>query len=165
MFVYPPLTLTFLNGFLMVVPLLSLRFGLPAMVRRESLSALDHFPPMVGREQLALKVYFMTNTFLIFSPLFARIVAGTSWTIAGWSCYLIGVLIIGLALFNFSAAPQGKLIQTGWYRFSRHPIYVDYFLIFVGTALLIGSWFHLNAPRVVCTTCVSSSKRCGPTNI
>jgi protein-S-isoprenylcysteine O-methyltransferase Ste14 len=142
MFIYPPITLTFLNGFLLVIPLLALRFGIPALGRRETLAALDHFPLVVGKEKVALKVYLVTNTFLIFSPLLAHIVAGTAWWYVGWTCYALGVIVLGLALWSFSTA-SGALIQSGLYRFSRNPIYVGYFLIFIGVALLIGSWFHL----------------------
>lgn len=141
--IYPIINFTLLNGFLLILPLLGLRFGLPALVRRESLTALDHFPPVAGRDLIVLKVYSVSNMFLIFSPLLVRIVTGTIWATVGWICYPTGVLVLGLALYHFSTAPQGKLIATGLYRFSRNPIYVGYFLIFVGVALLIGSWFHL----------------------
>lgn len=142
MSIYPPITLTFLNGFLLVIPLLALRFGIPALAGEQAQAALDHFPPMIGKEKVALKVYLVTNTFLIFSPLMARIVSGTPWQIAGWICFTLGIAVLGLALLNFSTN-SAALIQTGLYRFSRNPIYIGYFLIFVGVSLLIGSWFHL----------------------
>lgn len=142
MFIYPPITFTFQNGFLLVLPLLVLRFGLPALLHRKALTALDHFPPVIGREQLALKVYLVSNTFLVFSPLLARLVPDTQWGLAGWVCYALGIIVLVLALWSFSVAP-GALIQTGLYRLSRNPIYIGYFLIFIGVSLLISSWFHL----------------------
>lgn len=142
MTIYPPIILTFLNGFLLVLPLLALRLGIPALVRREALAALDHFPPLIGKERLALKIYLLTNTFLIFSPLLAHIVSGTPYQLMGWACYILGMAVLGLALWSFSANPGG-LVRSGLYRFSRNPIYVGYFLMFIGVSLLIGSWFHL----------------------
>lgn len=142
MSIYPPLTITLVNGFWLMLPLLALRFGIPALLHREASAALDHFPPVIGKEQLALKVYLISNTFLIFSPLLAQVGSDALWQMAGWICYALGVIVLGLALWSFSAK-GGALTQTGLYRFSRNPIYVGYFLIFVGAALLIGSWFHL----------------------
>lgn len=142
MTLYPSLTLTLLNGFLLVLPLFALRFGLPSLIRKTSLAELDHFPPLEGRENIALRIYFITNTFLIFSPLLAQIKfhGSSSWT--GWFVYLAGVLILGISLANFSATRTG-FAQTGLYRFSRNPIYIGYFLFFIGVAMLIGSWTHL----------------------
>lgn len=142
MFIYPKITLTLLNGFLLVLPMLALRFGVPALVRSEALAALDYFPPLRGSERLALKVYLVTNTFIVFSPLLAHIISGTPWQFIGWISYLLGIVVLSLGLWSFSVHCDG-LIQAGLYRFSRNPIYLGYFLIFIGVALLIGSWFHL----------------------
>lgn len=142
MFFYPKITLTLLNGFLLVLPMLLLRFGVPALVHREALVALDHFPPVLGRERIALKIYLVTNTFIVFSPLLAHIISGTPWQLVGWFSYALGMAVLGLGLWNFSTG-CGSLMLTGMYRFSRNPIYMGYFLIFIGVALLIGSWFHL----------------------
>jgi protein-S-isoprenylcysteine O-methyltransferase Ste14 len=140
--IYPTITFTVLNGFLLIIPLLGLRFGLPALIRKEALSELDHFPPVIGFERIALKVYFITNTFLIFSPLLAHIRGGSIFSWIGWGIYAIGVLLLAVSLLNFSTS-AGGLTRTGVYRLSRNPMYVGYFLIFIGIALLIGSWFHL----------------------
>jgi len=140
--IYPKITLTFLNGFLLIIPLLGLRFGIPTLVCKEALSELDHFPPVEGFEPIALKVYFTTNTFLIFSPLLARIRSSSVIPWIGWGIYAIGVLLLAVSLLNFSTS-SGRLAQGGLYRISRNPMYVGYFLIFIGVALLIGSWFHL----------------------
>ena len=128
--------------FLLIIPLLILRYGMPIFFSGKGLSGLDYFPPRAGRERIALKVYFITNPFLIFSPLFSRIMVGMPWIVLGSSIYLLGICVLGVGLFCFSAVAIG-LAQTGIYRFSRNPIYMGYFLIFIGSSLLIGSWFHL----------------------
>lgn len=142
MSIYPPLSLTFLNGFLLIIPLLGLRFGLPALIRREAPSKLDHFPPVAGFEQTALKIYLITNTFLVFSPLLACIRGGIVLSGAGWGIYAAGEVLLVVSILDFSKS-VGGLARMGVYRFSRNPMYVGYFLIFIGVALLIGSWFHL----------------------
>ena len=141
MFLYPPLTITWANGFLLILPMLALRFGLPALISRESLTELDYFPPVQGGEQLALKVYFVTNTFLVFSPLLAKIDPLPGFKVGSWIIYLSGILILSLGLIGYSR--QKGLKTAGIYKYSRNPICVGCLVVFLGTALLISSWFHL----------------------
>jgi protein-S-isoprenylcysteine O-methyltransferase Ste14 len=141
MFSYPEIALTLLNGFLFILPLFVLRFGLPALVSKQALSDLQFFPPVEGVEQTALRVYTITNLFLVFSPLLARIQAGTQYFFIGLALYLLGVALLALALLHFSA--EGGLTQRGIYRFTRNPIYIGYFLFYLGIAFIIGSWTYL----------------------
>ncbi len=138
---YPPLAFTWWNGFLLILPLLIVRFGLPLLMRVEALTELDYFPPVRGREQLALKVYFCSNTYLIFSPLLAEIKPAPGIRLLGWTVYLIGMIVLVLGLVSF--CQQQGLKTRGIYQYSRNPICVGYLFIFLGTALLILSWFHL----------------------
>lgn len=73
---------------------------------------------------------------------------------------------IGLALAAFSMKhlwtkgkglpishlPPHKFVASGVYRFFRHPIYVGYTTLFIGAAVLIGSFWSLtfSAPLLIC---------------
>lgn len=139
--IYPPIKLGLLNGFLLTLPMLLLRFGVPALIKKEALAELDYFPPVQGLEKLALKVYFISNTFLIFSPLLAEISSRGVLRSTGGMIYLMGVLVLGISLVEYSR--QEGLKSRGIYRYSRNPICMGYLLIFLGSSLLISSWFHL----------------------
>ena len=41
--------------------------------------------------------------------------------------------------------PDQKVVSTGLYAFVRHPMYMGGFVLFVGTALSLGSWWGLFA--------------------
>lgn len=138
---YPALVFSMLNGFLLIIPMLGLRFGLPAIIRKESLAELAFFPPVRGLEKLALKTYFITNTFLIFSPIMAAIQLNTSFAIFGLAIYSFGIIVMTFSLVNFSRT--AKIKRSGIYRFSRNPMCIGYFLVYIGMALLIASWLHL----------------------
>jgi protein-S-isoprenylcysteine O-methyltransferase Ste14 len=139
--IYPPLQFSLLNGFLLTLPMLILRFGIPALIKKEALAELDYFPPVRGLEKLALKIYFISNTFLIFSPILAKVESMGKIKIAGWLIYLMGVLVLGISLVDYCR--QDGLKTEGIYKYSRNPICMGYFLIFLGTTFLISSWFHL----------------------
>lgn len=142
MTIYPKITLTLFNGFLLVIPLLLLRFGIPPLVNKVAGPKLDHFPPLEGFERVALNVYFITNIFLIFSPLLARIQPQISLATVGWTAYGTGIVLLAASLIHYSKQSEG-LVIAGVYRFSRNPMYIAYFLIFLGVSSLIGSWIHL----------------------
>ena len=139
--IFPAVSFSLLNGFLLMIPLLGLRFGIPAGMRKTALAELEFFPPVRGFEQIALKVYFVTNTFLIFSPLIANIQSGTYFSSAGWLIYILGLILMTISLINY--CEQEGLKRKGIYRFSRNPMCIGYFLIFFGMALVIGSWLYL----------------------
>jgi hypothetical protein len=141
MAIYPSLSITFLNGFLLMIPLLGFRFGIPALFRKSALQELDHFPSVQGWERIALRVYSLSSAILILSPLLAKIQAGGKLSLAGWSLYLGGLVWLIISLIQFSM--QEGIKKLGIYRLSRNPIYLGYLLIFLGQSLLISSWFHL----------------------
>ena len=141
MILYPTLKLVFLNGFLLILPMLGLRYGIPALMNKKALAESDYFPPVVGPERWALYLYFASNTFLIFSPLLAEIRSTSAFNFYGWLFYLVGILVLAISLADFSR--QKGLKKAGIYRYSRNPICLGYFFIFLGTSLLITSWFHL----------------------
>lgn len=138
---YPPLTLNLLNGFCLVLPLLGFRYGIPALLRKDALQELAYFPPVQNREKLALKAYFITNTFLVFSPLLARIQEHSLNAAFGWGFFALGMVFLVLSLNQYSHNPGLK--TKGIYHFSRNPMILGYFLIYIGVPLVIGSWFHL----------------------
>ncbi len=146
MYIFPPLTLTLLNGFLLIIPLLVLRFGVPAAVNKKAGAKLDYTPQVKGFERTALTIYYITTGFLILSPVFARIRTGTVFSTIGWAVYVLGLILLTVSLLHFSR--DGGIITHGVYRYSRNPIYIGYFLIFLGVSLLIGSWFYLGAALI-----------------
>ena len=141
MSVYPSITFTIWNGFLLMAGLLALRFGIPAVIRKETLDELEFFPPVQGLERMALKTYFVTNTYLVFSPLLAPIQSDSTLAAFGWVIYSFGMVIMATSLIDYSRIDGIR--QSGIYRCSRNPMVIGYFLIFIGMSLLIGSWFHL----------------------
>jgi protein-S-isoprenylcysteine O-methyltransferase Ste14 len=142
MSLYPPFALSFVNGFLLIIPLLVFRYGIPKFFGVKAQYSLDNFPPLKGRERVAQNIYLVTTTYLVFSPLFAGLTFNKTRAAVGGVCYLVGIIVLAVGLYTFSASAS-ELVQSGIYRITRNPIYSGYFLVFAGISLLIGSWFHL----------------------
>jgi len=102
------------------------------------------------RNGLAATIIWLTATiYSVFLPL----QPGTIWFYIGLGVFLSGLIILTTATLNFARAPYDKPITGGLYRYSRHPLYLAMFLIYVGTSLASASWlfFLLTVVTVVLT--------------
>ncbi|UCG10428.1 MAG: isoprenylcysteine carboxylmethyltransferase family protein [Dehalococcoidia bacterium] len=89
------------------------------------------------RTALATTLTWVVATiYSIFLPL----QLGTSWFYIGLGVFLAGLTILIGATLNFATAPPYKPITTGFYRYSRHPMYLAMLLIYIGTSLASASW-------------------------
>ena len=89
------------------------------------------------RISMAATITWLTATFYsIFLPLHLD----TIWFYIGLGVFLLGLIILTVATLNFATAPHDKPITRGLYRYSRHPMYLSMFLIYIGTSLASASW-------------------------
>ena len=66
--------------------------------------------------------------------------------ILGWPLLLSGSLLAAWAVLTFKAMdfsqPTG-IIDSGPYQFSRNPMYVAWTMLYLGTAMLVNTWWLL----------------------
>jgi protein-S-isoprenylcysteine O-methyltransferase Ste14 len=65
------------------------------------------------------------------------------WFYAGLSVFLVGLILLALATYNFIATPPQRLITQGAYRLSRHPMYLATCFICFGCSIACASWLFL----------------------
>lgn len=75
----------------------------------------------------------------VFLPLQLR----TAWFYVGLFLYVLGVVICTIAIVNIADTPLGELWTKGLYRYSRHPVYLGFFLILIGAGIASVSWIFL----------------------
>jgi protein-S-isoprenylcysteine O-methyltransferase Ste14 len=113
------------------------------VIDKEVLKKLGADRPLSEKEKKLLNVYsvlfFATVAYSIFLPL----ELGTVWFYAGFLIYLLGVIIETIAMLNFFTTAVDKPVNKGIYRFSRNPMYVGMFLIFLGTSIACASLIFL----------------------
>ena len=71
---------------------------------------------------------------------FLPLLLGTIWFYVGLPIFIIGVILLSLATSNFMTTPLDRVIQKGVYKFSRHPMYLATFLIFIGSGIATASF-------------------------
>ena len=66
--------------------------------------------------------------------------------VVGWPLLLLGSLLAAWAVVTIKAMDISKptsIIDSGPYKFSRNPMYVAWTVLYVGTALLVNTWWLL----------------------
>lgn len=130
-----------MNGFLLLIPFFIIRFGLLSRLSTSALQRAALFAPMQGKEKIAYYVYQISNVGIVLCPFFLTVQTTPAWYFfAGLFCYLLGLCLCAVAMVSFSSPDNTGLNTNGVYRFSRNPMYVAYFVCFIGMALLTQSW-------------------------
>ena len=113
---------------------------LVAKGREEEANFMVYFSKTQKRAFICLHlIYFFLVLYSIFIPL----KLGTVWFYAGLILFLSGLVPYVMVIVNFAATPPDKPVNKGIYRYSRHPMYLTPFLIFIGTGIASASWLFL----------------------
>ena len=129
-----------MTGFLLLIPFLLIRFGVLSHLDRAAVKRAAFFAPMAGKEIAAYWIYQLSNAAIFIVLFFLKVPIDFSWQFwSGTLFYLLGLVLCTASVIDF-AAPSGEgLNQNGLYRFSRNPMYLSYFILFMGCALLTHS--------------------------
>ncbi len=132
-----------MNAGFTVMPILLLRYGLMAMIDRKALRRAAYFAPMVGREKFAYFIYQLTGLGSIVYLFFLTVKTDNSLFYAGLGTCVVGTLLYAIAIVHFAKPKKSGINIGGLYRVSRNPMYVAYFLCFLGCALMTRSMILL----------------------
>jgi protein-S-isoprenylcysteine O-methyltransferase Ste14 len=129
-----------MNGFLLLIPFLLIRFGLLSIINKGAIKRASHFPPMSGNEILAYWIYQISNIAIFVFLFFLTVIIEFSWRFyIGLIIYIFGLILCAISVINFSVPSNEGFNYNGLYRCSRNPMYVSYLIYFVGCALLAQS--------------------------
>lgn len=129
-----------MNGFLLLMPFLGIRFILLSILNRKSIQRAAYFPHMQGNEKVAYFIYQISTIGIILYLFFLTIKIDFSWRFfLGLISYLVGLCLCAITIINFSSPDRMGLNTNGIYRFSRNPMYIAYLICFVGMSLLTQS--------------------------
>ena len=141
--IIPEFSLTFINAFYFIIPIILIRYLLPGLIRKDALHRVGYFPPLLGNENIGQSVYTITFNLLFFYPLFLSLKIGSPWFSIGLLVYIAGIVGYFFATADFSRSSPHSPSTQGFYRFSRNPMYVAFFLVLVGVGIMTASWIYL----------------------
>lgn len=134
---------TVISGLLIVIPILLTRYLLTSLLNKEAVRRAAFFPPTQGPEKPAYIVNIATTLLLLVLPFFLRINLHGLMGIAGLGISLVSLLLYGISIIHFARPDAGGINRSGLYAFSRNPMYVSFFLYFLGACMMTRSWLLL----------------------
>ena len=90
-------------------------------------------------------VSFYQNSFILafIYSIFLPLKLGSIWFYIGLPICLVGLILLTISFFNFAASPLNEPLTKGLYRYSRHPVYLNQTLMFIGVGIASASWVFL----------------------
>jgi len=114
-----------------------------AMGRAPEVEGKSQVAAMSGTARITLYsskiIYIPAFIYSVFLPL----KLGTVWFYVGLPITLIGFIAGVIVILNWAASPHGEPVTNGLYRYSRHPMYVTSFVLFLGVSIATDSWVFL----------------------
>ncbi len=136
----PDFELGLLNAWIFMLPVVAITIFGPTILGERGCEE-DSGP--TPKEKKASAAGSILPFALIAYSIFLPIKLDTAWFPAGVSIYLLGALVIALAIFDFRTTAIDRPVTKGIYRYSRNPMYLGTFLFFAGTAIISLSWIFM----------------------
>lgn len=132
-----------MNGFLLMLPLFLIRFGLLGLIYKKALSRAAYFAPLEGNEKTAYGFYQIANVFIILYPFALKIQTELPLFFIALSVYIAGIGVLIFSTISFARPNPNGININGIYKISRNPMYVGYYIYYLGCVLLTHSWLLL----------------------
>lgn len=126
----------YLNGFVLLLPILFVRYGILALISKDALNRA-YFEPNVKIRYIQ-QIYNISMNLMFLTLFFYKIQYSHLINQIGFVIFLFGFLFYLIAVINFSH-PHDKINTNGLYKISRNPMYVGFFIYFIGVALILES--------------------------
>ena len=128
-----------MNGAFLLVPLLLIRYGLLSMFGKDAIQRAAFFPPLVGREKTAYYFYQASTLAIFVYAFFLYVKTDDIWFPIGSAIFGFGILLCIASVINFAKPSGDGMNISGLYTVSRNPMYVSYFMYYLGCVLLTKS--------------------------
>jgi protein-S-isoprenylcysteine O-methyltransferase Ste14 len=108
----------------------------------EILKKMGDVPYEKGEKRVSV-IYMVVLLVLFAYSVFLPLKLGTVWFYAGFTTYLVGLVMFLTAIVNIATTPLGQPFTQGMYHYSRHPMFFSGPITFVGVSVASASWIFL----------------------
>jgi len=111
---------------------------------KEKAKRATKFAPFSGTEKvLAYSTHAVIMPAAAIYSIFLPLKIGTAWLYAGLPIFALSIVMTIMINISFATSPVDKPVTKGFYRISRHPIYLSAALMYVGIGIACASWVLL----------------------
>mgnify|MGYP000149610140 CR=1 FL=1 len=132
-----------MNAFITVIPIILIRYGLLGYINKGALNRAGIFAPLIGRERIAYVVYQITTISIFLYLIMLKIKTDSSWFCLGLIVYISGLILYAVSIVNYAKPRANGINLKGLYQISRNPMYIAYFIYFLGCVFLTHSYILL----------------------
>lgn len=131
-------------GLYLLIPFFLVRFGLLGLVNKEAIKRAAYFAPLKEGERAAYYLYQLSNLGVFAVIIFGKVKLTPPWLFyLGLLMYFFGISLLALSVVSFAKPSESGVNTKGIYKFSRNPMYVAYFVVFMGCVCLLQSFLLL----------------------
>lgn len=94
---------------------------------------------MVGIEKTMYVIYQLFTLVIIIATFFIKVKINKNIFIAGLLVYIAGNILFILSTYSFEIYSMSGVSKKGMYKISRNPMYLSYFIYFLGIVLITKS--------------------------
>ena len=132
-----------MNAAIALIPFVLIRVFLFRLLDKNRYNKAQKFAPLEKNKQGYYIIYQFCQLLLFILPFFNRLQLSNGLEYLGIFFYVVGLVIIGQSIYSFAQTKSETFSQNGIYRFSRHPMYVGYFIFYLGIGFLMASYVYL----------------------
>lgn len=132
-----------MNAAIALIPFIIIRVFLFRWLDVKMYKRAQNFAPLKENKQAYYIVYQVGQLLLLIMPFFSQIHWSLWINFIGLFFYVIGLIGVSLSIYSFVQSDAAGFSQTGIYQFSRHPMYVGYFLFYLGLGMMMFSFLYL----------------------
>ena len=117
------------------------------------------FPKGNKKENTLMFISFLLGKGLIIYSIFIPININSRFFLIGVCIYLMGLIISSIAILTFANADLSKPITKGIYKFSRHPMQVMNYVMWIGIGIISQTWVVIFCTIIFAVVSFPSIKR------
>ena len=127
------------NAWLLFAIYYVINFGLMLMIPKHN---IGRFIKIKKIKYTTLINYILYYGFFIIS-IFIPLKQGSLFLYIGVGIFILGIILYFASMFSFAVSEYDKPITDRMYKFTRHPIYMSFFILLIGISLSAASFLLL----------------------
>jgi protein-S-isoprenylcysteine O-methyltransferase Ste14 len=111
---------------------------------KEKAKRATQFAPVSGiKKVLTYSSHAVIMPAAAIYSIFLPLKTGAAWLYTGLPIFVLSVVMTVMINISFATSPADKPVTKGFYRISRHPIYLSAALMYLGIGIACTSWVLL----------------------